>query len=132
MAWVARHARYPSDTSDEQWALIEPLLPQSCADTASTTNPGRPNIAAAALRSRSTWGPLLSVFLTPRIMRPQARLRAQAEDRVLQRRTTLRDEEPANIPVDTTSRQVFTHVRDDAQTGCPIPARARRTFGPCR
>jgi hypothetical protein len=25
-------------------------------DTASTTNPGRPNIAAAALRSRSTWG----------------------------------------------------------------------------
>ena len=27
-------------------------------------------------------------------MRPQARLRAQAEDRVLQRRTTLKDEEP--------------------------------------
>jgi transposase len=25
---VARRARYPSDTSDEQWALIEPLLPQ--------------------------------------------------------------------------------------------------------
>jgi transposase len=25
---VARLARYPSDTSDEQWALIEPLLPQ--------------------------------------------------------------------------------------------------------
>ena len=28
----------------------------SCSDTASTTNPGKPNIAAAALRSRSTWG----------------------------------------------------------------------------
>jgi hypothetical protein len=27
-------------------------------------------------------------------MRPQARLRAQAKDRVLQRRTTLKDEEP--------------------------------------
>ena len=25
---VARRARYPSDTSDEQWALIEPLLPE--------------------------------------------------------------------------------------------------------
>jgi transposase len=25
---VARRTRYPSDTSDEQWALIEPLLPQ--------------------------------------------------------------------------------------------------------
>lgn len=25
---VARRARYPSDTSDEQWELIEPLLPQ--------------------------------------------------------------------------------------------------------
>ena len=29
-------------------------------------------------------------------MRPQARFRAQAEDRVLQRRTTLKDEEPFN------------------------------------
>ena len=28
MLRVARRARYPSDTSDEQWALIEPLLPQ--------------------------------------------------------------------------------------------------------
>jgi transposase len=27
-AGVARCARYPSDTSDEQWALIEPLLPE--------------------------------------------------------------------------------------------------------
>jgi transposase len=26
--WVARRSRYPSDTSDEQWALIEPLLPK--------------------------------------------------------------------------------------------------------
>jgi transposase len=25
---VARRSRYPSDTSDEQWALIEPLLPE--------------------------------------------------------------------------------------------------------
>jgi transposase len=25
---MARRARYPSDTSDEQWALIEPLLPE--------------------------------------------------------------------------------------------------------
>jgi transposase len=25
---VARRTRYPSDTSDEQWALIEPLLPE--------------------------------------------------------------------------------------------------------
>ncbi len=25
---MARRARYPSDTSDEQWAVIEPLLPQ--------------------------------------------------------------------------------------------------------
>ena len=28
----------------------------SLSDTASTTNPGKPNITAAALRSRSTWG----------------------------------------------------------------------------
>ena len=28
----------------------------SLSDTANTTNPGKPNIAAAALRSRSTWG----------------------------------------------------------------------------
>jgi transposase len=27
-AGVARRARYPSDTSDEQWVLIEPLLPE--------------------------------------------------------------------------------------------------------
>ena len=27
MVRVSRRARYPSDTSDEQWALIEPLLP---------------------------------------------------------------------------------------------------------
>ena len=25
---MARRSRYPSDTSDEQWALIEPLLPE--------------------------------------------------------------------------------------------------------
>jgi transposase len=25
-----RPQRYPSDTSDEQWALIEPLLPEEC------------------------------------------------------------------------------------------------------
>ena len=25
---VARRSRYSSDTSDEQWALIEPLLPE--------------------------------------------------------------------------------------------------------
>ena len=25
---VARRGRYPSDTSEEQWALIEPLLPE--------------------------------------------------------------------------------------------------------
>ena len=65
----------------------------SCSDTASTTKPAMPNITAAALRSRSTWG-LRLVSLTPRIMRPQAHTQAQAEDRVLQRRTTLRDEEP--------------------------------------
>ena len=28
MVGVARQARYPSDSSDEQWALIEPLLPE--------------------------------------------------------------------------------------------------------
>jgi transposase len=27
VAAVTRRARYPSDTSDEQWKLIEPLLP---------------------------------------------------------------------------------------------------------
>ena len=26
---MARESRYPSDTSDEQWALIEPLLPEA-------------------------------------------------------------------------------------------------------
>jgi len=60
----------------------------SCSDTASTTNPAMPNITAAALRSRSTWG-LRFVSSTPRIMRPQAHAQAQVEDRVLQRRTTL-------------------------------------------
>src|SRR4051812_34971640 len=25
---MARRSRYPSDTSDEQWALVEPLLPE--------------------------------------------------------------------------------------------------------
>jgi hypothetical protein len=54
-----------------------------------------PNIAAAALLSRSTWG-LRFVSSTPRIMRPQAHAQAQVEDRVLQRHTTLRDEEPLN------------------------------------
>src|SRR5215213_6188039 len=54
-----------------------------------------PNIAAAAaLRSRSTWGLSSPCPETPRIMRPQAHLQAQAEDRVLQRRTTLNYEEP--------------------------------------
>jgi hypothetical protein len=32
-------------------------------------------------------------------MRPQAHIQAQAKDRVLQRRTTLRDEEPDNRQV---------------------------------
>ncbi len=32
-------------------------------------------------------------------MRPQAHIQAQAKDRVLQRRTTLRDEEPLNLSV---------------------------------
>src|SRR3981081_943437 len=54
-----------------------------------------PNIAAAALLSRSTCG-LRFVSSTPRIMRPQAHAQAQVEDRVLQRHTTLRDEEPVN------------------------------------
>ena len=40
-------------------------------------------------------GPPISVSLTPRIMGPQACYQAQAEDRVLQRLTTLRNEEPA-------------------------------------
>ena len=68
----------------------------SCSDTASTTKPAMPNITAAALRSRSTWG-LRFVSSTPRIMRPQAHAQAQVEDRVLQRRTTLRDEEPQMV-----------------------------------
>ena len=36
----------------------------SWSDTVSTTNPGKPNIAAAALRSRSTWGLHLRVLDT--------------------------------------------------------------------
>jgi hypothetical protein len=41
---MARRARYPSDTSDEQWALIEPLLPEMKTG-------GRPeNIVLGALR----------------------------------------------------------------------------------
>jgi transposase len=26
---MARRSKYPSDTNDEQWALIEPLLPEA-------------------------------------------------------------------------------------------------------
>ena len=69
----------------------------SCSDTASTTNPGKPNIAAAALRSRSTWGLHLRVLDTTEHEAP-GRSQAQAEDRVLQRLTTLRNEEPVDRP----------------------------------
>ena len=41
-------------------------------------------------------GPPISVSSTPRMMRPLARHQAQAKDHVLQRLTTLRNEEPNN------------------------------------
>ena len=44
--------------------------------------PANPSIAVAALTSSCTWGLPRLVSLTPRIVRPQARLQAQAEARV--------------------------------------------------
>jgi hypothetical protein len=50
------------------------------ADTANTTNPGKPDIAVAVLRARSTGGLHFCVLERDGSVRPQAQLRAQAED----------------------------------------------------
>ncbi|NWJ69106.1 transposase [Pseudonocardia sp. ICBG1122] len=52
-----RERRYPSDTSDEQWALIEPLLPEAGSSRWPEKHPRRDMVDAIlhVVRSGCAW-----------------------------------------------------------------------------
>jgi transposase len=61
---VARRTRYPSDTSDEQWALIEPLLPEAKAGGRPEKHPRRALVDAIlyVVRTGCAWRQLPADF----------------------------------------------------------------------
>lgn len=64
MSGVARRTRYPSDTSDEQWALIEPLLPEAKAGGRPEKHPRRALVDAIlyVVRTGCAWRQLPADF----------------------------------------------------------------------
>jgi len=54
-----RPRRYPSDTTEAEWALIEPLLPTPAAETALFSHPPAFVSRSVRARGRSAAGPLL-------------------------------------------------------------------------
>ena len=63
-AGVARRARYPSDTSDEQWVLIEPLLPEMKTGGRPEKHPRRAVVDAIlyVVRTGCSWRQLPADF----------------------------------------------------------------------
>ena len=61
---MARRSRYPSDTSDEQWALIEPLLPEVKTGGRPEKHPRRALVDAIlyAVRTGCAWRQLPADF----------------------------------------------------------------------
>lgn len=64
MVWVARHGQYPSDTSDDQWALIEPLLPEAKTGGRPEKHPRRALVDAIlyVVRTGCSWRQLPADF----------------------------------------------------------------------
>ena len=61
---TSRPARYPSDTSDEQWALIEPLLPAANTGGRPEKHPRRAVVDAIlyVVRTGCAWRALPADF----------------------------------------------------------------------
>ncbi|WP_373324169.1 transposase [Pseudonocardia alni] len=59
-----RERRYPSDTSDEQWALIEPLLPEAGSGGRPEKHPRRDMVDAIlhVVRAGCAWRALPADF----------------------------------------------------------------------
>src|SRR4051794_17442638 len=61
---MARRSRYPSDTTDEQWALIEPLLPEARSGGRPEKHPRRAVVDAIlyVVRTGCAWRQLPADF----------------------------------------------------------------------
>lgn len=63
-----RHRRYPSDTTNAEWALIEPLLPTPACETSAGGRPEKHPAERLSTPSATSWilaangGPCLRIF----------------------------------------------------------------------